>query len=367
MRSFAAVSLMAGRARGRNRARVSALLLLVALLPVLMTSSGCGSNRTHITVLCAGSLIVPFEELAKEFEAAHADIDVLVEGHGSIQVIREVTELHKEADVMVVADQSLLPMLMYGREVPGSGEYYADWYIRFATNRLGIAYTEESRYASEIGSANWYEVLSRPDVKVGISDPRIDSCGYRAFMVCQLAEDYYTDSTIFEKVMGDFSPPVTVNENLETYVISVPQILKPSKITMRGYSVQLIALLESGDLDFCFEYESVARQRGLEFVELPEEIDLSSEGLANRYARVVVKMDFQRFASINPEFRGEPILYALTIPANAPNREAAVQFVEFLLGSDGEGVFLGACQPVLALPQADNLARMPARLQSLFG
>jgi len=270
-----------------RKARVSVLLILLALLLPVVANGSCSSSHTQITVLCAGSMIVPFQKLADEFETAHPEVDVLVEGHGSIQVIREVTELHKEADVMVVADQSLLPMLMYGNKVPGSTDDYANWYIRFATNRLGIAYTSQSKYAAEIGSANWYEVLSRPDVKVGISDPRIDSCGYRAFMVCQLAEDYYSDNTIFERVMGDFSPPITVSDNLEAHVISVPQIVKPTKVTLRGYSVQLLGLLESGDLDYTFEYESVARQHGLGFVELPPEIDLSSQDFADRYGQVV--------------------------------------------------------------------------------
>ena len=349
-----------------SRARVNVLLILLVLLVPVVANGACSSSRTPITVLCAGSLIVPIQELADEFEAAHPDVDVLVEGHGSIQVIREVTELHKEADVMVVADQSLLPMLMYGNKVPDGTDDYANWYIRFATNRLGIAYTSHSKYAAEIGSANWYEVLSRPDVKVGISNPLIDSCGYRAFMVCQLAEEYYTDNTIFERVMGDFSPPVTVSDNLEAHVISVPQIVRPTKVTVRGYSVQLLGLLESGDLDYSFEYESVARQHGLGFVELPPEIDLSSRDFADRYGQVVVKMDFQRFASINPEFRGEPIQYALTIPTNSPHRDAAIQFVEFLLGLDGQRVFLESYQPTLVPPEADNPANMPASLKSLL-
>ncbi len=130
--------------------------------------------------------------------------------------------------------------------------------------------------------------------------------------------------------------------------------------------MQLLGLLESGDLDYSFEYESVAKQHGLGFVELPAEIDLSSRDFADRYGQVTVKMDFQRFASINPEFRGEPIQYALTIPTNAPHPDAAIQFVEFLLGADGQRIFLESYQPTLVPPEADNPANMPARLQSLL-
>lgn len=341
-------------------------MILLVLLPVV-ANGACSSGHTQLTVLCAGSLIVPFQELADKFEAAYPNVDVLLEGHGSIQVIREVTELGKEADVMAVADYSLLPMMMYNNEVPGAGESYGSWCLKFATNRLGLAFTTTSTGADRITDSNWYNVLSEAGIKLGVPDPRYDSCGYRALMLCQLAEEYYSDDTIFERVMGTFSPPITVTHNADMDVISVPEVVKPTKVTVRGYSVALLGLLESGDLDYSFEYESVARQHGLGFVALPPEIDLSSRGFADGYGQVVVKMDFHRFASINPEFRGEPIQYAVTIPSNSPHPEVAVEFVEFLLGDVGQGVFLEAHQPTLVPPEADNSANMPAGLESLLG
>ncbi len=40
-------------------------------------------------------------------------------------------------------------------------------------------------------------------------------------------------------------------------------------MVIRPYSVNLLPLLESGDLDYAFEYESVIKQHGLESVSLP--------------------------------------------------------------------------------------------------
>ena len=347
------------------KVKLTVWLALLTLAIPIVGSGGCGSSHTNLKVLCADSLMVPFQELERQFEAEHPDVDVLIEGHGSIQVIREVTELHNEADVLAVADHSLIPMMMYGNKVPGQAENYADWYIEFATNRLGIAYTSRSKYAAEIDSANWYEVLSRPDVKVGISDPRIDSCGYRALMVCQLAESYYHDDSILEDVLGSFSPPITVNEDNGTYAVSVPEIVEPARVTVRGYSTALLGLLESGDIDYSFEYESVARQRGLGFVALPAEIDLGSEDFSDRYARVRVEMDFQRFASISPKFVGEPIMYGVTIPANAPHYKQAIEFIAFLLGADGRRVLSEAYQPMLSPARADNPVGIPPELKTL--
>ncbi len=188
------------------KAKVVGLLLLLLLIGPIISATACAPGRTELKVICASSLMVPFQEMEKEFEAVHPDIDVVVEGHGSIEAIRYVTELDTEADVVAVADYSLIPMMMYNHQVPGTSESYADWYVNFATNRLGLAYTKKSKYADQISATNWYDILSDPDVKLGIPDPNIDSCGYRALMMCQLAETYYGDETIFEKVLGSFSP-----------------------------------------------------------------------------------------------------------------------------------------------------------------
>ena len=99
-----------------------------------------------LRVFCAGSLILPFDHLEKAFESRYPHIDVQNECHGSIQVIRHVTELHEAIDVVATADDALIPMLMYPTQDPETGLPYADWYIRFATNRLALAYSPRSQY-----------------------------------------------------------------------------------------------------------------------------------------------------------------------------------------------------------------------------
>ena len=74
---------------------------------------------------------------------------------------------------------------------------------------------------------NWYEIIARPDVKFGLSDPRFDAAGYRSLMIVQLAEDYYGDPTIFERVyLGRFKEPITVEKSGNQQVIHVPEVLE---------------------------------------------------------------------------------------------------------------------------------------------
>ncbi len=334
------------------------ILVLVVIAAVIVAAAylSCEQEKTRLKVVYAGSLIVPFGEIEKEFESTHPDVDLQMEGHGSIQAIRHVTDLHDAVDVVVVADETLIPDMMY--------DAHADWYVRFATNRMVIAYTGRSRYADEINDSNWYRILARPDVTFGFSNPMFDACGYRTLMVTQLAEWHYDDQTIFDEIIGcNFDPPISVESEGDVSVVVVPEILEPrtEKIVIRGGSVQLLALLDLGEIDYAFLYKSVADQHGLRFLELPAEIDLGSPEYADIYKKVVIRLGFQRFGSVGMDREGKPIFYGITIPKNAPHPGLAVEFVEFVISEEGFGVLWDTEQPTVP-PVADNPDKMPDEL-----
>ena len=344
------------------------LLLLILVLPL----TGCqpqSQAKTPLVVFAAGSLIKPFDDLEKAFEAKYSNIDVQGEYHGSIQVIRHATELHEPIDVVATADHALIPMLMYETRDPETGKANASWYIRFASNRLGLAFTEKSRYADVVNAENWYKILARPDVKVGIADPRFDASGYRAMMVFQLAENVTNQPDLFESMFADaFKYPVVVSDSGTFQSIRVPEILetkKGSHIVLRGSSIQLIALLESGDLDYAFEYESVIQQHGLKLVQLPPALNLGEADQASSYGKVAVKLDFQRFASVKPEFQGEQIGYGITIPSGALHPTEAEQFIAFLLSPEGRKIMEANAHPLFDPLTADGYDLLPESLQPL--
>lgn len=346
---------------------------------VLALAGGCApasalsptpKAKTPLVVFAAGSLIKPFDDLEKAFESQYPNIDVQSEYHGSIQVIRHATELHEPIDVVATADYALIPQLMYAVNVPETGHPYAASYIRFATNKLGLAYTARSKYAGEISADNWMEILTRRDVKVGIADPRFDASGYRALMVFKLAETVYTRQSDLFNTMFDnqFKMPLLVSEDAGVIAIRVPEILETrddAHIVLRGASVQLLALLESGDLDYAFEYESVIQQHGLKLVQLPDALNLGSPDQVQAYGKVMVKLDFKRFASVTPEFRGEQIGYGITIPSNAPHPQEAIQFIAFLLGPQGRKIMETDHHPLLDPPIANGYSHLPPELQKL--
>lgn len=364
--------------------RISILLLLITLLvgcapagpgaPAPLASpraaaTPTSSEPTELVVFAAGSLIQPFAELEAAFETLHPEIDVQNEFHGSIQVIRHATELHESIDVVATADHALIPMLMFETTDPESGRPNADWYIRFAANKLGLAYSDRSLYHAEVNAENWTEILTRPDVKVGIADPRFDAAGYRALMITQLAESRYDHPALFQDIFGGmFRAPITLREEGAGMVIHVPEVLETkdgARVVVRGSSIQLIALLESGDLDYAFEYVSVIRQHGLGLVEFPPEINLGEPDQADQYGRVTVALDFQRFSSVKPVFQGEQIGYGITIPATAAHPQAAETFIAFLLSPQGREIMQQNFHPLLDSPEAIHYDQLPAALQAL--
>jgi len=171
------------------------LYVIVAIILVLPCGKSFGEISGKIVIFNAGSLTIPLAKMEKEFEARHPKVDVLREAAGSRKCARKITELKKPCDIMASADFSVIDQMLIPK--------YANWNIRFATNRLVLCYTDKSRYANEVNAQNWYEILGRKGVVWGHSDPNLDPCGYRALMVLQLAEKYYRIPGLYERLTAN--------------------------------------------------------------------------------------------------------------------------------------------------------------------
>lgn len=299
-------------------------MLVVALL------LSCAKPAGKLPIFHAGSLAIPFAEISDEFNKLYPDIKILAEGSGSATTIRKVTELGRECGVVASADYKIIPKLMFSD--------YTEWYIIFASNQIVLSYTEKSQYQSQINADNWYEILLKKGVTYGRSNPDQDPGGYRTLMVWQLAEKYYKVPGIYQKLYGAAGD------------------------MMRSKSVDLIALLESGDLDYAFEYSSVAKQHNLKYVVLPKEINLSSEQFKDFYAQARVEIKGKRPGE-TITLTGEPILYAVTVPNNFPNQELAISWVEFLLSDQGMAIVEANGQPPVIPAVTNDVDKLPEALK----
>ena len=78
-----------------------------------------------------------------------------------------------------------------------------------------------------------------------------------------------------------------------------------------------------------------------------------------------MELDFQRYASVKPEFAGEPIRYGVTIPSNAREPEAAEQLLAFLLGPEGQRIMAENYQPMITPALTDNLGDLPEAIKTV--
>lgn len=271
------------------------------LLLLLMIACNNPGDKT-LTIFHAGSLSVPLDSIAQAYEARNPGVNILMEGAGSRECARKIAELGRECDIFASADYTVIENLL----IPE----YASWYINFASNEMCIAYTGRSTFSEQVSTRNWPEILMRDEVLYGRSNPDLDPCGYRTVLCLQLAEDHYG----FEGLAKG--------------------MLAKDREHIRPKETDLLALLESGTIDYIFIYRSVARQHGLNYIILPDSVNLKEPALAEHYAGVSVNISGKSINETTTK-TGEPMIYGLCIPENAPNKELAIDFLEFMLSAKG--------------------------------
>jgi len=270
------------------------LVLAIALL------MACDRPRREpppppISVYAAASLAKPLATVADSFRAS-SGIVMHTELGGSMEHARKITELGRVPDAIVLVDDEVIASLMPA---------HIDWYVRFATNRLVIAYGPKSRLADSITSDNWWRILTRPGVTIGRADPAVAPVGKHALALLKRTGSYYKSAAVSER-LAEHAPLKFVRPN----------------------AAELAALLETGEVDYIIDYASVARQYGFRFVSLPEDL-------------------------------ATPVLYGVSVPRGAAHFSEGVKFAAFLLSDAGKSILRDAYIDVMSMPVAVGSAVPP--------
>ncbi len=324
----------------------SALRLILAFaFGGALLASGCGSSgksgstpttgtaapKVTLTIFGAGTLANPFNQIDKAFMAKYPNVTIHAQFGGSVKEVKQVTELGQQADVVAVADYSVIPHYMFGA---GGKQAFAKWYVGFVSNAITFVYTPQSKYANEITPQNWYTILSRPGVQIGRSNPDTDPSGYQTLQMLRLAQTYYHQPGLYDAILKN-----------------APQT------NMRDTETELLGALQSGQIDYLAIYKSDALQHKLKYLDLPSDINLSDASKANEYSQAKVQTK-------NGELTARPIIYALTIPTNAPHSDWAEKLAQFILGPDGQKAMANAGFTVLSPDLASDPGLLPRALQA---
>lgn len=270
-----------------------------------------------LVLFVAASLTKPLQPVLDAF-TAQTGVVVQRESGASLEHARKITDLHRVPDVLLLADADVFSRYL----VPA----HATWYADFARNRMVVAYTPRSKHAGEITADNWTSILERSDVEVGRTDPRIAPVGYRTLLMFQLAERFYHTPGLAKSLL-DHAPERNIRPN----------------------AAELAALLAAGELDYIYDYQSVAESNGFRFIRLPAEIDLGDAQREKEYASASVQVPGTRAGAMQTMV-GAPILYGMTIPRAAPHPATAERFVAFLFSSSVVKQLRDAHVDILAKP-----------------
>jgi molybdate/tungstate transport system substrate-binding protein len=258
-------------------------------------------------------------------------VKVIKEIAGSRECARKISELNKPCDVFASADYFVIDQLL----IPN----HAEWNLKFASNEMTIVYTANSYRSKEINQKNWMEILLDKKVRVGRADPDSDPCGYRTVISLKLAEKFYNKKGLAEKVLSKNN-----------------EYIRPKE-------VDLLALLETGELDYIFLYRSVAEQHGLKFLTLPDEINLKSAEHENFYSQASVELSGKKLGEKIIQ-RGSSMVYSVTIPKNSENPELAKKFLLYLFDRNkGLKVMEKMGQPIVVPSFCEQYDKLPNELK----
>ena len=280
--------------------------LTYLFLVITLVFSSCHSQKekNQVIIFHAGSLSIPFKEIAVEFNKQHPEIDIVMEAAGSRKCARKIIDLHRECDIMASADYKVIDNLL----IPE----YTNWNIKFAGNEMALVFHDKSRLQDSINQQNWFNILLKPDVIYGRSNPDFDPCGYRTVLTCKLAQEVYNLPGLAE------------------------QLLRKDENYIRPKETDLIGLLETDVIDYIFLYRSVAEQHNLDYLILPDSINLKNPDLDDFYAMATLEISGKKPGETITR-KGEAMVYGITVLENGPNKDNAMMFMEFLL-SKNEGM-----------------------------
>jgi len=182
-------------------------------------------------------------------------------------------------------------------------------------------------------------------VNFGHCDPNMAPAGYRTLLTWQLAEVYYKDDLGDEKLY----------EHLKAQC--PPQHIRP-------HVNELLPMLHSLRLDYIFQYRSVAMQHRIQWLKLPDEIDLGSGEFADSYAKAKVEIAGKTRGEKLTKI-GRPILFSITMVNEPKNPAGAEDFLRLLLGPEGQDIMKLNFQEPVVPPTSSNVDAMPENLRQM--
>jgi molybdate/tungstate transport system substrate-binding protein len=327
-------------------------------------SPGAVTNST-LGIWGAGTLSTLFPQLASQLENETPGITGTVQTYeGSLDVTTAISTLAVKADVAAVADYRLIPSFLEPT--------YAGYEVVFGGTPEVLVYDSGLPAFNGVNASNWAEklisdVTTPGNAPMAVWNASTDPNGYNGIFSLELQGMVYNGSA------GAFY------NQLYSGGSTSPAVPNPSLTKIEKES-QAATLLHTHVVSAFITYRAYAVANDLPYVALNPIVGLAandSTALAD-YAELSTTIfggSPGHFETVVPA----PVLFAVTVPLNAPNPALGAAFVHLLLSPQGSAILSagGAFTPIFpgwvdrdsALPSvlAPDVTPMPSWASTLLG
>ncbi len=284
---------------------------LAAVLALQFTHAAMAQD---IRVTYAGSMGKVMDQGLGPAFAKAQNGDYQGQGQGAYGMARLLASHKLTADVFV----SITPGPMQILKDAG----LIDEAIPVASTSMVVAYSPKGKYAAQFAAANknqdasWLKLLAQKDISFGRTDPYVDPKGQNIVFTLLLAEKYYRQPGISNKILGELQNPAQTHQE-----------------------GGLLSRLESGQVDAAAGYESEVLSAHLPYVALPDEINLSNPAMAKQWYDTV-SFTIKDSAGKDQTLHTQPLVFYAAVLKNAPNGvEQGEKFVQFMQSAQGQQLF----------------------------
>lgn len=255
-----------------------------------------------------------------------AAADAFAEREGVLVVIDTAVAAGGDSAYLEGAQRADLVLDSHDRVARLAARDIASWRLRFAGDRIVLAWRDSLPRDLSLTPETWWEGLLRSRVRVGRADPLASDLGRRTLLMMQLAE----------RASGERRLALRLAQR------------SPARDIYRSADA-LGAAVDSGAIALAWTYESAARRRGWRSMPLGDAVDLGDPAHDSAYAQATIVVPAPSAASggapglpsgaraggDSVSVRGTAMSHVLTIPGRARNPSFAERFLRFLFSSDG--------------------------------
>ncbi len=260
---------------------------------------------TVLQVAYAGSMGALMDQGIRPMVARSLGIDLQGQGQGAFALAHLIVAGSIRPDIFISITPGPMNVLLAAARVKRA--------IPVARTEMVLAYSRDGRCASRFESRPlkepWWRILEDPRVRFGRTDPRTDPQGLNIIFLMELAQRYYHAPGLATRILGPLENPRQIFPEAE-----------------------VMARLQSGQLDASSAYKTQPSSFGLPFLSLPSEINLGDARMERRYREVSAVIG-------GVVHRPQALVFYAALLRDAPAPAVARRFMEWLAGPQAASAF----------------------------